>query len=121
MLSSKELSQYKKQFSDVDERVSRLFDALGDANRFKIFMLLMEAKKDICVSEFADICDISVPAASQQLKSLELSGLIKRVRTGQTTCYNIKYDDPTVKTLSKTASNIVAYISKKKAKFFDVS
>lgn len=119
MLSSKEVNQYRKQFSGVDERVSRLFDALGDANRFKIFMLLMEAKKDICVSEFADICEISVPAASQQLKNLELSGLIKRVRTGQTTCYKIKYDDPSVKSLSKTASGIVSYISKKKAKLFN--
>ena len=121
MLSSKEISQYKKQFSDVDERVSRLFDALGDTNRFKIFMLLMEAKKDICVSEFADICEISVPAASQQLKSLELSGLIKRVRMGQTTCYKIKYEDPSVKSLSKTVFSIVLYISKKKTKFFNAS
>lgn len=119
MLSSKEVNKYRKQYSDVDERVSRLFDALGDANRFKIFMLLMEAKQDICVSEFADICEISVPAASQQLKSLELSGLIKRVRTGQTTCYCIKYDDPSVKSLSKTASSIVSYISKKKAKLLN--
>lgn len=120
MLSSKELSQYKKQFSDVDERVSRLFDALGDVNRFKIFILLMKVRKDICVSEFADICDISVPAASQQLKSLELSGLIKRVRTGQTTCYKIKYDDPSVKSLAKTVSSIVSCISKKKVKVFNV-
>jgi len=118
MLSSKEINQYKKQFGDVDEQVSRLFDALGDANRFRIFMLLMESKKDICVSEFADICEISVPAASQQLKNLEMSGLVKKIRMGQTTCYKVRYDDPSIKSLSKTASSIVSSLSNKKAKLF---
>lgn len=111
MLSEKEINQFKKQFANDDEKVSRLFDALGDANRFKIFMLLRETKKDICVSEFASICDISVPAASQQLRNLELSGLIKRSRTGQTTCYKIKTEDPAVKSLSKTAAGIVSLLS----------
>ena len=116
MLSEKEINQFKKQFVQVDEKVSRLFDALGDTNRFKIFMLLLEAKKDICVSEFASICNISVPAASQQLKSLELSGLITRSRTGQTTCYKVRTEDPAVKSLSKTATSIIAFLSPKKLK-----
>lgn len=116
MLSEKEISQFKKQFISVDEKVSRLFNALGDANRFKIFMLLFETKKDICVSDFASICDISVPAASQQLKSLELAGLITRSRTGQTTCYKIKTEDAAVKSLTKTAASIVSFFSGKKPK-----
>lgn len=97
MLSSKELAKLKKQVTGFNHKITRFFDALGDTNRFKIFMLLMQSRHDICVTEFAEICNISVPAASQQLKSLELSGLINRVRTGQTTCYKIRYDDPQVK------------------------
>ena len=116
MLSSKEISQFKKQLSTVDQKASRLFDALGDANRFKIFMVLFETKKDICVSEFADICGISVPAASQQLKNLELTGLVKRSRAGQMTCYKIKTEDPAVKSLTKTAAGIIFLLSGKKVK-----
>ncbi|MDD2806978.1 MAG: metalloregulator ArsR/SmtB family transcription factor [Patescibacteria group bacterium] len=99
MISASELSQLKKYASKVDEKMVRLFDALGDINRYKIFNLLLEKRGDICVSEFAEILKISVPAASQQLKSLELSGLIKRVRNGQSICYQAKATDPRVKSL----------------------
>lgn len=108
MLSGKELDKLKKQVNGLDKKIAKLFDALGDPNRFKIFLLLMQAKNNICVSEFAEVCGISVPAASQQLKSLENSGLIEKVRTGQMTCYKICYSKPSVKALSKTISNLVA-------------
>lgn len=97
MITSTELNQLKKYAGRIDEKMVRLFDALGDVNRFKIFTLLLEKRGDICVSEFAEILKISVPAASQQLKSLEMSGLIRRIRNGQSICYQVKTSDARVK------------------------
>lgn len=103
MLSAAEISKLKTKVNKSKNKFSRLFDALSDVNRFKIFTLLLESKNEnICVSEFADILEISVPAASQQLKSLELSGLISRVRDGQMICYKIEHSDPEVKSIVKT-------------------
>ena len=102
MLSNKDLSRLKNQAAGINNRLSKLFDALGDTNRFKIFILLLEGKGNICVTEFSEIFNISVPAASQQLKSLELAGLIERVRNGQMTCYNVCVNDPDVRSIIKT-------------------
>ena len=102
MLSDKELGKLKSQAAGINNRLSKLFDALGDTNRFKIFTLLLEAKGNICVTEFSEIFGISVPAASQQLKSLELAGLIERIRNGQMTCYNVCLNDPEVRSIIKT-------------------
>ena len=103
MLSTAELGKLRTRVSKLNNKFIRLFDALADINRFKIFTLLLESKENnICVSEFADILGISVPAASQQLKNLETSGLIKRVRDGQMICYQVSYEDPTVKSIVKT-------------------
>lgn len=106
MLSQKELAQLKNRASKMDNKMSRLFDALGDTNRFKIFLLLLNAKENICVSEFSEIFGISVPAASQQLKNLETAGLIERVRKGQMTCYNIRLDDPDVRSVVQTLQGV---------------
>lgn len=115
MLSAKEIGKYKDYVSGVDNSLSKFFDALSDTNRFKIFTLLLQSKGDICVSEFADILNISVPAASQQLKNLEVSGLIKKVRTGQTTCYVVKQEDPGVKSIVKTIKGFLELLPKKKS------
>lgn len=102
MLTARELSSLKGNVKTVGERLVSLFNALGDANRYKIFYLLLTAKGDICVSEFAEILNISVPAASQQLKSLEHSGLIRKARRGQLTCYQVNIEDSAVKTVAQT-------------------
>lgn len=107
MLSEKDLGKLKILVKGVDSSLTKLFDALGDVNRFKIFKLLLDSKNDICVTEFADILGISVPAASQQLKSLELSGLIERVREGQMICYKVRSTDPSVKSIVKTVQSVV--------------
>ena len=97
MLTTKELGNLKGNVRALGSRLVSLFNALGDTNRYKLFYLLLTAKGDICVSEFAEILNISVPAASQQLKSLEVSGLITKARQGQQTCYHVNVEDPAVK------------------------
>lgn len=78
----------------------RTFSALAEPGRLKIFKLLMK-RRDICVSEVAEIMKISVPAASRQLKILETAGLVRRVRNGQMICYVINQSEPIVKAIKK--------------------
>lgn len=66
----------------------RIFSALGDSTRFKLFNILA-SKEKICVSEIASEVGISTAGASQQLKVLEGAGVIKRQRMGQKVCYTL--------------------------------
>jgi DNA-binding transcriptional ArsR family regulator len=83
-----------------EKEISGIFNALGDPNRLRIFKLLL-GPKEPCVSEIARILDLSVPAISQQLRILELSGLVRKERRGQMTCYRVKTEDPVVKNILK--------------------
>lgn len=83
-----------------DLNLIRIFDALADPGRLKIFKLLIN-KRDVCVSDVAEIMKISVPAASRQLKILETAGLARRIRNGQMICYVINQSDPIVKAIKK--------------------
>ncbi len=102
MLNKSILKQLKKKL-DTNDRWVKLFDALSDNVRYKMFKLLIQ-NKNICVSEIAKLFDISVPAASQQLKILELNGLIERLRKGQTICYQTKKDNSEVNLIIKLIS-----------------
>lgn len=64
------------------------FKALGDENRFKIFLLL--AEKRICVKGLATALGISESAVSQHLKVLKSAGLIKGEKVGYYTHYNVQ-------------------------------
>lgn len=84
----------------LDERMPLIFSALGDPGRYKIFKLLTK-KQDVCVTDVASILGISVPAASQQLKILERTGLVRKIRDGQVICYVVKKDDPVIESIIK--------------------
>ena len=98
MLAKSDVAKIKKQLEKSDERLPVMFAALGDPGRFKIFSLLTK-NMNICVSEFANILEISPSAASQALSYLELCGLVKRQRNGQMICYRINKEDATVMAL----------------------
>ena len=100
MLKKAELNRIKKQIGKSETRWSKLFDALGDGVRYRMFKLLAK-RKDVCVSELAELFMISTPAASQQLKILELNGLVKKERMGQSICYCVDKGDPMVKSIVK--------------------
>lgn len=72
-----------------ERQLSHMFEALSDSGRFKIFKILL-SHQDLCVSDLANICNISIPAASQQLKILERSNLIQKERHGRRICYIIE-------------------------------
>ncbi|KKW48172.1 MAG: Transcriptional regulator, ArsR family [Parcubacteria group bacterium GW2011_GWA1_59_11] len=101
MLSQLQINRIRKTIEREDERLPIVFGALSDARRYRIFRLLLE-HRDLCVTEIAKIFGISVPAASQQLKILEMTGLIRRERMGQSICYEIKIADPMIRSLIRT-------------------
>ncbi|MDB5185633.1 MAG: Transcriptional regulator, ArsR family [Candidatus Saccharibacteria bacterium] len=82
----------------TEEKLPRIFAALGDSTRYQIMELLMRYP-DICVSNLAFELDLSVSAVSQQCKLLELNGLVRRVRKGQQICYQVRRDDPLVRSI----------------------
>lgn len=98
MLSGVKIKKIKKELSFDDNQLSMIFNALGDTSRFQIFRILLR-HKDICVSDIAKILNISVPAASQQLRIMEMLGIVKRIRMGQMICYEIKKENSAVKSL----------------------
>lgn len=108
MLDKKQIANIKKDINESrvaeDERLPIIFSALGDRGRFRIFRLLTE-RCDVCVTDVANIFSMSVPAASQQLRVLEMIGLVRKERVGQTICYEVKSDDWLVKLLMKFFSS----------------
>ncbi len=81
MLNKTQVEKIKKEAAGEDKMLSLVFNALSDPGRLQIFKILLE-HKDICVSDIANILNVSVPAASRQLTILELSGLIEKIRKG---------------------------------------
>lgn len=100
MLTPEQVRKLRAKLTEGNRQLVTMFSALADPGRFGIFRLLI-GQADLCVTDVANIFNISVAAASQQLKVLELSGLVNRTRMGQMICYEVKNDDPLVKTIIK--------------------
>lgn len=103
MLTQEQRTAIKKDILTEDSRLPIILKALGDPGRFRIFKLLKEFH-DICVTDVAAILDITVPAASQQLRVLERVGLVRKERMGQMICYEVRDDDSLARSLCKLFS-----------------
>lgn len=108
MLTEQEISRFQTRFKDDEDRLPLFFNALSDSSRYKVFKLLLE-HREICVTEVSMIFGISVPSASQQLKILETSGLIRRERHGQMVCYAVRMKDPIVRLFVKIISKKLVF------------
>lgn len=100
MLTKEQLNGIKKELSDEKDRMPIILGALGDPGRYRIFKLLMK-HHNICVTDVANVFDITVSAVSQQLRILEMLELVKKMRMGQMVCYELKKENPAVKQLIK--------------------
>lgn len=112
MLAAKELQKVQKSFTEAKDRTAFVFEALGDQTRLNIFRLLSK-RKGLCVTDVANVFLMSVPAASYQLKLLEIVGLVKRQREGKMICYQLKEEDPLVQNIMK----LVAKPAKREGRF----
>lgn len=70
------------------ENFVKIFRALGDKTRFRLFQLLVE-KPEACVGQLAESLKISSACVSQHMKVLSDAGLVTRVRSGQRVCYKL--------------------------------
>ena len=62
------------------EEITKIFKALSDPTRFKIFLLLNDRVS--CVNAIVNFLKISQPAVSQHLKILREAGLVKIEKKG---------------------------------------
>lgn len=99
MLTKSQINKIKRETAKSTGQFPLMFEALGDQGRFRIFKLLMN-HHDICVTDVAAVFEITLSAASQQLKILERVGLVQRIRMGQMVCYEIK-DDPSARYITE--------------------
>ncbi|MEX0649510.1 MAG: metalloregulator ArsR/SmtB family transcription factor [Candidatus Andersenbacteria bacterium] len=98
MLSKEEVKKIKDVHMAEGSKLPRIFSVLGDANRWHIFTLLIEYN-DLCVTDLANVLGVSVPAVSQQLRMMEMSGLIIKEREGQKICYQVSKQDPATRVI----------------------
>lgn len=90
----------RKSYQYDEDRFPVIFNALSDRGRFRAFKLLIKGE-DICVSEAAKNFGVTVSAASQQFRILELSGIANRERQGRKICYKLRRNDPLVRSIIK--------------------
>jgi len=100
MLTKKQTAKIKSSLGTESTGFPLVFQALGDSGRFNIFRMLMD-NHDICVTDVANVFDITVSAASQQLRVLERLGLVLKMRMGQMVCYEVNLENAIAKQLVK--------------------
>lgn len=100
MLNKDEIKNIRFDIGKQGADAAVIFDALGDPTRFRIFRLLAE-HGELCVTDIANVFEITMPAASQQLKILELTDLVEWKRMGQMICYRINKKNPITKSIIK--------------------
>ena len=100
MLTKEDVRDMREAIVEDDESWPLKFNALADVGRFRIFKLMLK-RREVCVTDVANVLQISLPAASQQLRIMEHAGLVRRERMGQMMCYSIRKDDPPVKSIIK--------------------
>jgi ArsR family transcriptional regulator, lead/cadmium/zinc/bismuth-responsive transcriptional repressor len=102
MIASQKVKSIQKelQASRDSKRWFPIFSVLSDSTRFSIFQILSK-HHDLCVTDLARICGLTVAAVSHQLKLLELSGLIERVRNGKMICYKVNNEEKNVEKIKK--------------------
>jgi len=96
MLKPSQISKIKKTLKEQNTSLVDVFSLLGDKNRFLIIKLIIE-QGEMCVTDIANVLDISVSAVSQHLRILEMSRMVEGEKMGQMMCYKPRIDDPRIK------------------------
>lgn len=103
MLSPKEIEKVQGALGDESADFAPVFSALSDQTRCNIFRAIL-SRKSLCVTDFVNILDISMPSASQHLKILETKGLVTRERKGREIYYSPNTTNPIVRAIEKVVS-----------------
>ncbi|WP_294580630.1 helix-turn-helix transcriptional regulator [uncultured Thomasclavelia sp.] len=73
-------------FDEIME-LSDFFKVMGDSTRLQILMSLQQS--EMCVSDLANVINMTKSAVSHQLKTLRVSKLIKSRKEGKTVIYSL--------------------------------
>jgi len=98
MLNEGQVQKLRDESAGDNKVLPQVFGALSDPGRLQIFKMLLE-NQNICVSDIANILGVSIPAASRQLTILESSGLVEKIRKGQSTCFRVLENNQTTKSV----------------------
>ena len=71
------------------EKIASLFKYLGDPSRVTLLQKLQEEKVGIYVGDIASVLGVTHSAASHQLSSLEVRGIVESTREGQMVRYKL--------------------------------
>ena len=106
-----ECLKQRKLLADEFKKYQRVFVALGDENRQRIFLVLLENDQvGMRVSEITQKTHLSRPAVSHHLKILKEAGLVSMHRTGTKNYYYINAAENCwngLKTLTEHVSAVI--------------
>jgi ArsR family transcriptional regulator len=80
-----------KSMNDKLAEMAELLKLLGDKTRLAMLGLLQE--RDLCVGDIVELLGTSQPNASQHLRRLKSSGLVREDKRGQWVFYSLNLDD----------------------------
>ena len=100
MLSDQKVKKITKYLNDKNIEFTDIFKALSDKNRCKIFIALAVEPR-LTVSSTAKVVDISLPLASQHLKTLLHNRLVKKEKFGPKVYYELNRDERMVRSILK--------------------
>lgn len=81
-----EVKNNMPMFDNIME-LSDFFKIMGDSTRLQLLMSLRQS--EMCVSDLANVLDMTKSAVSHQLKALRLSKLIKQRKEGKNVYYSL--------------------------------
>lgn len=99
------VKKVKNNLPEFDEimDLSDFLKTMGDSTRLQILMSLQES--EMCVSDLANVLNMTKSAVSHQLKVLRISKLIKSQKVGRSVYYSLN-DDHIVGILKKSLEHI---------------
>jgi len=102
MLSQEKISDVRKKIAldAKSEELLKVFEMASDPTRFCILRMLV-SEKELCVTDIARVCEITVPAASHHLRLLEVARCVRGVRNGKMMCYQLEKGNPLVERMRK--------------------
>ncbi|RLD30504.1 MAG: ArsR family transcriptional regulator [Bacteroidetes bacterium] len=100
------------------EKIIQKFKAMGDENRFRILILLLQ--RPLCVCELLEVLDIKGGTLSAHLKILKNAGLISQKKEGRWIIYSISSEN-TRKFLNELEIENKEIIQKDKLKIGEIS
>lgn len=91
------VKQVKNNLPDFNEimELSDFFKIMSDSTRLQLLLSLLD--HELCVSDLANVLDMTKSAVSHQLKALRLSKLVKTRKVGKTVYYSL--DDEHIETI----------------------